>query len=54
MTIDQALELAAALVTAANKAVAEGKPVVDLAPVLQAADDAAREELQIAINEAQK
>lgn len=53
MTVDQALQLIASLSTAARKAVQEGNPVIDLTTELQAADDAAREELESAMAEVQ-
>lgn len=51
MTVDQALQLIASLSTAARKAVQEGNPVIDLTTELQAADDAAREDLESAMEE---
>lgn len=54
MTVDQALQLAASLIDASLKALMAGDPVVDLTSSLQAADDAAREELASAISVAEK
>lgn len=49
MTIDQALQLASALIEAARKAVQVGAMAIDLTSELQAADDAARADLESAI-----
>lgn len=49
MTIDQALQLASALTEAARKAVQVGAMAIDLTSELQAADDAARADLESAI-----
>lgn len=54
MTVDQALQLAASLIDASIKALTAGDSIVDLTSGLQAADDAAREELATAISEAEK
>lgn len=54
MTVDQALQLAASLIDASIKALTAGNSTVDLISSLQAADDAAREELASAISSAEK
>lgn len=54
MTIDQARLVAAALTRAADKAEAEGGVRVDLMGELQDLDDAARADLQDAIERAAK
>ena len=51
MTNDQALLLASMLIDAVRKAVANGSDTVDVITGLQAADDAAREELETIIAE---
>ena len=52
MTIEQAEALASALYKAIDKARAEGRHVVDVQSQLQAMDDAARADLQAAIDAA--
>lgn len=54
MNIEQALKMALALIKAAEQAVVTGNPIVTLTTVLQAADDAARDELAAAIEAASK
>lgn len=54
MNIEQALKMALALIQAAEQAVVTGSPIVPLTSVLQAADDAARDELAAAIEAASK
>lgn len=49
MTIDQALQMIAALIQAVIKAIETGEPNVDLLPALQHADDAARADLEQAL-----
>ncbi len=49
MTVDQALQLAAALTESARKAMQTGAQTVDLTSELQAADDTARVDLEAAI-----
>jgi hypothetical protein len=49
MTIDQALQLIAALIQAVIKAIETGEPNVDLLSALQYADDAARADLEQAL-----
>ena len=51
MTNDQALLLASILIDAVRKAVASGSATIDFIADLQAADDAAREELETIIAE---
>lgn len=52
MHIEQALKMAIALIQAVEQAVVTGNPIVTLTPVLQAADNAARDELAAAIEAA--
>ena len=52
MHIEQALKRAIALIQAVDQALATGDSVVTLTSVLQAADDAARDELAAAIEAA--
>lgn len=52
MHIEQALKMAIALIQAVDQALATGDSVVTLTSVLQAADDAARDELAAAIEAA--
>ena len=52
MHIEQALKMAIALIQAVDQALATGASVVTLTSVLQAADDAARDELAAAIEAA--
>lgn len=54
MTVDQALQMAASLIAASLNALTAGNSTVDLISSLQAADDAAREELASAISVAEK
>jgi hypothetical protein len=49
MTIDQALQLIAALVHASLDAIKAGEPNIDLLSALQYSDDAARRDLERAI-----
>ena len=49
MTIDQALQLIAALIQAVIKAIETGEPNVDLLTALQYSDDVARADLERAI-----
>ena len=51
MTVDQALLLAASLVDASRRAIQNGQDTIDVLTDLQAADDAAREELEAAMEE---
>ena len=51
MTVDQALLLAASLVDAARRAIQNGQDTIDVLTDLQAADDAAREDLESAMEE---
>lgn len=54
MTTQQAREMAAALIRAAEQAEANGQAEINLISSLQAADDIARTELQAAIDAAKK
>lgn len=54
MTIDQALQMIAALAQASIKAIEDGEPNIDLLDSLKAADDVARNELAKAIEDANK
>lgn len=49
MTIDQALQMIAALAQASIKAIENGEPNIDLLSALQYADDVARADLEKAI-----
>ena len=51
MTVDQALLFAASLVDASRRAIQNGQDTIDVLTDLQAADDAAREELEAAMEE---
>lgn len=52
MNIEQALKMAIALIQAVEQAVVTGNPIVTLTSVLQAADNAARDDLAAAIEAA--
>lgn len=54
MTIDQALQMIAALAQASIKAIENGEPNIDLLSELQYADDAARADLERAIEVAKE
>lgn len=54
MHIEQALKMAIALIQAVDQALAAGDSVVTLTSLLQAADDAARDELADAIEAANR
>lgn len=54
MTLDQALNQIAVLADGVRQALLNGNTTIDLIPVLQANDDAARVELQAAIDEIDK
>jgi len=49
MTIDQALQMIAALAQASIKAIEDGEPNIDLLSALQYSDDVARADLERAI-----
>lgn len=52
MTVNQALDMAAALLTVANQALQSSRGEIDYLEVLRLQDDAARAELQAAIDAA--
>ena len=54
MTIDQALQLIAALIQAVIKVIETGEPNVDLLSALQYTDDAARADLEQALEIAEE
>ncbi len=54
MTIGQALQMIAALAQASIKAIESGEPNIDLLSALQYADDAARADLERAIEAAKE
>lgn len=54
MTIDQALQMIAALAQASIKAIENGEPNIDLLSALQYADDEARADLEHAIESAKE
>lgn len=54
MTIDQAAQMISALALALQQALVDGDDTIDLTSQLQAADDAARGELAVAIEQLRK